>query len=271
MIVSQLGALLHLRSFSSGMGNKNFRDRVSRHIDVGISMRSAKSVFFKYRLIWFDIANNGRGGAVKQVSKSIAFLVLLNISAAGATQAAFADRGNVTIKSGSGTEMVLKKGYFGGQEQSITDKRGNKIGRKKSGLFGTTQETEVSFFGTGIKKKKGLFGGTQYEGKTILGDSITSKKGLFGFGRRNTTVDISGTTGLVKQFIGSKKLPPLFDPAGSGSTAAQKSSAGAISGISQQDAADLLNNTQMPGSAQPPVLSNPPQDTSPQDNSSSTY
>lgn len=167
--------------------------------------------------------------------------------------------------------MVLKKGYFGGQEQSITDKRGNKIGRKKSGLFGTTQETEVSFFGNGIKKKKGLFGGTQYEGKTILGDSITSKKGLFGFGRRNTTVDISGTTGLVKQFIGSKKLPPLFDPAGSGSTAAQKSSAGAISGISQQDAADLLNNTQMPGSAQPPVMNNPQQDSPPQDNSSSTY
>lgn len=186
---------------------------------------------------------------MKHLSKTTAFLVLLNISAMTTTGAAYADRGNVTIKTGSGTEMVLKKGYFGGQEQSITDRRGNKIARKKSGLFGTTQESEISFFGNGIKKKKGLFGGTQYEGKTILGDSITSKKGLFGLGRRNTTVDISGTTGLVKQFIGSKKLPALFDPA----NAAQKSTAGAMSGISQQEASDLLNNTQMPGSASPPA------------------
>lgn len=192
---------------------------------------------------------------MKQVSKSIAFLVLLNISAAGATQAAFADRGNVTIKTGSGTEMVLKKGYFGGQEQSITDKRGNKIGRKKSGLFGTTQETEVSFFGTGIKKKKGLFGGTKYEGKTILGDSIESKRGLFGFGRRNTNVDLSGTTNLVKQFIGSKKLPPITDPA-------QRMPAGAMSGLSQQEASDLLDNTQMPGQTLPQAS---------QDQSSSTF
>lgn len=213
-------------------------------------------------MIGFDIADNRRSEVVKQFSRTIAFLVLLNISAAGATQAAYADRGNVTIKTGSGTEMVLKKGYFGGQEQSITDRRGNKIGRKKSGLFGTTQETEVSFFGNGIKKKKGLFGGTQYEGKTILGDSVTSKKGFFGLGRRNTTVDLSGTTGLVKQLIGAKKLPPLVDPA----NAAQKSSAGDMSGISPQDAADLLNNTQMPGSTEPPAPSIPAQD-----NPSSTF
>jgi hypothetical protein len=213
---------------------------------------------------------------VKQFSKTIAFLVLLNISATSATQAAFADRGNVTIKTGSGTEMVLKKGFFGGQEQSITDKRGNKISRKKSGLFGTTQETEVSFFGNGVKKKKGLFGGTQYEGKTILGDSITSKKGFFGLGRRNTEVDISGTAGIVKQLIGAKKLPPLVDPGQAGQfgqpgQTAQKSSAGAISGISQQDAADLLDNTQMPGSTRIPAPSAPSQDLPAQDNSSSTF
>lgn len=196
--------------------------------------------------IGFDIAEERRGEVVKQFTKTMAFLVLLNISASGAITPALADRGNMTIKTGSGTEMVFKKGYFGGEEQSITDKRGNKIGRKKGGLFGTTQETEVSFFGNGVKKKKGLFGGTQYEGKTILGDSITSKKGLFGLGRRNTTVDISGTTSLVKQLIGSKKLPPLVDPA----NAVQKSPAGAISGISHEDAADLLDNTQMPGSSQ---------------------
>jgi hypothetical protein len=180
----------------------------------------------------------------------MAFLVLLNLSLAGATQAAYADRGNVTVKTGNGTEMVLKRGYFGGEEESIKDKHGNKIGRKKSGLFGTTQESEIAIFGNGIKKKKGLFGGTQVEGKTILGDSITSKKGFFGFGRRNTTVDISGTTGLVKQLIGTKKLPPLVDPA-------QKVPSGAVSGISQDDADDLLNNTQMPGQAQqaPPVPS----------------
>ncbi len=185
---------------------------------------------------------------MKQFSRTMAFLVLLNLSAVTLCppQAAFADRGNVTVKTGNGTEMVLKRGYFGGAEQSIKDKHGNKIGRKKSGLFGTTQESEIAFFGNGVKKKKGLFGGTQIEGKTILGDSITSKKGLFGFGRRNTTVDISGTTSLVKQFIGSKKLPPLVDPA-------QKVPSGAMSGISQQDADDLLSNTQMPG--QPSQLS----------------
>jgi hypothetical protein len=186
------------------------------------------------------LCTDRRGEVVKQFSRTLAFLVLLNISATSAPQAAFADRGNVTVKTGNGTEMILKRGYFGGAEQSITDKHGNKIGRKKSGLFGTTQESEISFFGNGIKKKKGLFGGTKVEGKTILGDSITSKKGFFGFGRRNTTVDISGTSSLVKQFIGSKKLPPLVDPA-------QRVSSGALSGISQQDADDLLSNTQMPG------------------------
>lgn len=196
--------------------------------------------------IGFDIAKEHRGEVVKQFSKTMVFLVLLNISGSSAITPALADRGNMTIKTGSGTEMVFKKGYFGTEEQSIKDKRGNKIGRKKSGLFGTTQETEVSFFGNGVKKKRGLFGGTQYEGKTILGDSITSKKGFFGLGRRNTTVDISGTTSLVKQLIGSKKLPPLVDPA----NAVKKSPAGAISGISPEDAADLLNNTQMPGSPQ---------------------
>jgi len=172
------------------------------------------------------------------------FLVLLNLSLSGvASSAAIANTGNITVKTGNGTQMVLKKGYFGGEEESISDKHGNKIERKKSGLFGTTQESEFAFFGNGIKKKKGLFGGTQVEGKTILGDSITSKRGLFGFGRRNTYVDISGTSGLVKQLIGSKKLPPLIDPA-------QKASTGAITGISQQDASDLLNNTQMPGQSQ---------------------
>ncbi|MBA3993313.1 MAG: hypothetical protein C0469_07280 [Cyanobacteria bacterium DS2.3.42] len=186
------------------------------------------------------VCTERRGEVVKQFSRTLAFLVLLNISATSAPQAAFADRGNVTVKTGNGTEMILRRGYFGGAEQSITDKHGNKIGRKKGGLFGTTQESEIAFFGNGIKKKKGLFGGTKVEGKTILGDSITSKRGLFGFGRRNTTVDISGTTSLVKQFIGSKKLPPLVDPA-------NKVSSGALSGISQQDADDLLSNTQMPG------------------------
>lgn len=171
------------------------------------------------------------------------------------TGAALADTGNVTVKTGNGTEMVLKKGYFGGEERSVKDKRGNKIGTKRSGLFGTTKETEVSFFGNGIKKKKGLFGGTKYEGKTILGDSIESKRGLFGFGRRNTTVDLSGTTNLVKQFIGSKKLPPITDPA-------QKSTAGAMSGLSQQEASDLLNNTQMPGQSASQA---------PQDQPSSTF
>ncbi len=193
-----------------------------------------------------------RGDVVKQFSRTMVFLVLLNISALACVPAALADRGNITIKTGNGSQMVLKKGYFGGEEESITDKHGNKLSRKKGGLFGTTQETEVAFFGNGIKKKKGLFGGTQVEGKTILGDSITSKKGFFGLGRRNTTVDLSGTTGLVKQLLGAKKLPPLSDPG----QAAEKSSAGAISGISQKDAADLLNNTQMPGQPQTPATNN---------------
>jgi len=193
---------------------------------------------------------------VKQFSRTLSFLVLLNLATTGVTTgAASADTGNITVKTGNGTEMILKKGYFGGEERSIKDKRGNKIGSKRSGLFGTTKETEVSFFGNGIKKKKGLFGGTKYEGKTILGDSVESKRGLFGFGRRNTTVDLSGTTNLVKQFIGSKKLPPITDPA-------QASPAGAISGISQKEAADLLDNTQMPGQALPPVT---------HDQSSSTF
>lgn len=193
---------------------------------------------------------------MKQLSRTLSFLVLLNLATTGLTTgAALADTGNITVKTGNGTEMVLRKGYFGGEERSVKDKRGNKIGTKRSGLFGTTKETEVSFFGNGIKKKKGLFGGTKYEGKTILGDSIESKRGLFGFGRRNTNVDLSGTTNLVKQFIGSKKLPPITDPA-------QRMPAGAMSGLSQQEASDLLNNTQMPGQTLPQAS---------QDQSSSTF
>jgi len=196
---------------------------------------------------------------VKQFSRTLSFLVLLNLAISGiTTSAAIADTGNINVKTGNGTEMILRKGYFGGEERSIKDKRGNKIGTKRGGLFGTTKETEVSFFGNGIKKKKGLFGGTKYEGKTILGDSIESKRGLFGFGRRNTNVDLSGTTNLVKQFIGSKKLPPLVDPA-------RTNPSGTISGLSQQEASDLLNNTQMPGRTGVPAAP------ALQDQSSSTF
>lgn len=191
-----------------------------------------------------------------------------------ASGAAFADTGNMTVKTGNGTEMILKKGYFGGEEKSIKDKHGNKIGKKRSGLFGTTQETEFTVFGNGIKKKKGLLGGTKYEGKTMLGDSIQSKRGLFGFGRRNTTVDLSGTTALVKQFIGSKKLAPLGGAglfgAGTAGAAAMGGNNGVTRGpvtdLSKQDAESLLDNTSMPGQS-----ALPPMDNSASGSGSSTY
>lgn len=144
--------------------------------------------------------------------KPLALLVLLNISTQNAV---FADNGNISVKTGKGTEMVIRKGYFGGEEAYFRDSKGNGFERKKSGWLGS-KESGLSLFGNQVKKKKGLFGGSQVEAKTILGDTVTSKKGLFGFGRRNTTIDASGVTGLVQQFIGqNQKLPPLIDPAAS--------------------------------------------------------
>lgn len=149
--------------------------------------------------------------------KPFALLVLLNISTQYAAQA---DNGNITVKTGKGTEMVVRKGYFGGEEAYFKDKNGNGIESRKSGWLGS-KESGVSLFGNQVKRKKGWFGGSQVEAKTMLGDTIISKKGLFGFGRRNTTIDASGVTGLVQQFIGQKqKLPPLIDPAASPNSSA---------------------------------------------------
>jgi len=53
-----------------------------------------------------------------------------------------------------------------------------------------------------LKKKKGLFGGSDIEGSTILGDKVTTKKGIFG--RRTTTVDMSGIASVIGQFVKSK-------------------------------------------------------------------
>lgn len=118
-------------------------------------------------------------------------------------------RGNDwTITDGMGEELQVKNGFFGKKKTIVKDRMGNGF-KKETGLLGGTT-TEASVLGNGFKKKKGIFGGSDISGSTIFGDTVQTKKGIFG--RRKTTVDLSGTSKLVQSFFGPKQPARTLQP-----------------------------------------------------------
>lgn len=111
-------------------------------------------------------------------------------------------RGNdFAVTDGMGEEIQIKNGLFGKKSKLVKDRLGNGFKQEK-GIFGTTT-TQASVLGNGFKKKNGILGGSDISGSTIFGDTIQTKKGIFG--RRKTTVDLSGSSRLIQSFLGPKK------------------------------------------------------------------
>ena len=118
-------------------------------------------------------------------------------------------RGNDwTITDGMGEELQVKNGFFGKKKAVVKDRMGNGF-KKETGIFGGST-TEASVLGNGFKKKKGIFGGSEIAGSTIFGDSVQTKKGIFG--RRSTTVDLSGSSKLIQSFFGPRQPARQLTP-----------------------------------------------------------
>ncbi len=118
-------------------------------------------------------------------------------------------RGNDwTITDGMGEEIQVRNGFFGKKSAVVKDRLGNGF-KKEKGIFGGTT-TEASILGNGFKKKKGILGGSDISGSTIFGDTVQTKKGIFG--RRTTTVDLSGSSKLIQSFFGPKQPARQLQP-----------------------------------------------------------
>lgn len=179
---------------------------------------------------------------MKRSAFSFTLALVLAVSLMPAAQAQ-----NWSIKTGSGDEITIKNGIFGNKSKVVKDRLGNKY-ESSRGLFGGTG-TEVSLLGNTYSTKKGLFGTREIEAQSILGDSIKTKKGWL-LGRRTTTVDARGVTGLIGAAIkGStgKKVNPL---AGFGSGNGPD-----ISTFGSQSSSDLFAPQ---AGVQPEQLSAPP-------------
>lgn len=120
---------------------------------------------------------------------TISFLSPVSVSARG---------NDFTITDGQGEEIQVKNPLFGKKVKVIKDRMGNGYAQEK-GLLGS-KDTELKLLGNKMQHHKGLLGNSELSGSTIFGDKIVSKKGIFG--RRKTTVDVSGTAGLIKSFFG---------------------------------------------------------------------
>lgn len=151
---------------------------------------------------------------MKSVS-SLSLVVVLGLSLAPAAHAGIIDSSNMSIKTGFGDEITIKKGIFGNKKKVVKDRLGDKYETSR-GLFGNTN-TEVNLLGNSYSKKKGILGTRETQMTSLLGDSIKTKKSWF-LGRRTTQIDASGVTGLIGSAItrATKKpmLPPL--PVGGG-------------------------------------------------------
>lgn len=118
-------------------------------------------------------------------------------------------RGNDwTITDGMGEEIQVRNGFFGKKSTLVKDRMGNGF-KKDKGILGGTS-TEASVLGNGFKKKTGIFGGSDISGSTIFGDSVQTKKGIFG--RRKTTVDLSGSSKLIQSFFGPRQPARQLQP-----------------------------------------------------------
>jgi hypothetical protein len=107
---------------------------------------------------------------------------------------ALARKNDLIIKDGQGEELQMKHGFFGRGTTVVKDRLGDGYATH-TGLFGTKQQ-QVGVLGNTFERKKGLLGGSSINGSTIFGDKVQTKKGIFG--RRTTTVDVSGTSNVLK-------------------------------------------------------------------------
>ena len=122
-----------------------------------------------------------------------------------------AKSGDIEVKSGQGEEFSVQHNLFGRKSFVAQDRLGNKVERSK-GLLGN-DKTDVQILGNGYETKKSILGNKSTKVTTLLGDKVETKKSWFGLGRRKTTVDLSGTAGLINSAFSKKKgaasmLPP---------------------------------------------------------------
>lgn len=149
-------------------------------------------------------------GASKMKSEiSMSLLVVLGLSLAPAAHAGIIDSSNVSIKTGFGDEITIKKGIFGNKKKVVKDRLGDKY-EVSNGIFGNTN-TEINLLGNSYSKKKGILGTRETEMKSLLGDSFKTKKSWL-LGRRTTTIDASGVTGLVGSAISRATRKPMLPP-----------------------------------------------------------
>lgn len=132
---------------------------------------------------------------------TFAALAVLTIAAA-TVEPALAQGSDIQVKSGQGEEFNIKHNLFGRKHLAAQDRLGNKIERQ-TGLLGDSK-ANVQVLGNGYEAKKGIFGNKSYKVSTVLGDKVETKRSWFGLGRRKTTVDLSGTAGLVNQVLKEK-------------------------------------------------------------------
>lgn len=135
-------------------------------------------------------------------------IALLTIGILATTTAANARRdrsSDITVTTGFGDGFQVKHGLFGQKTTEIKDRLGDGY-QKKKGLFGS-KETNVNLLGNTFHKKRGWIGGTEVSAGDLLGDRIVSQKRWLGLGRRRTSVDLSGASSLVQQFLGSRNRP----------------------------------------------------------------
>jgi hypothetical protein len=107
---------------------------------------------------------------------------------------AMARKNDLIIKDGQGEEVQIKHGFFGRGTTVVKDRMGNGYATH-TGFFGT-KDQQIGVLGNTFERKKGLLGGSTINGSTIFGDKVQTRKGIFG--RRTTTVDVSGTSNVLK-------------------------------------------------------------------------
>jgi len=126
-----------------------------------------------------------------------------NVSCLVTGNAASAQSGDFQVKTGQGEEFSVKHNLFGKKSFSAQDRLGDKI-EHRQGLLGDSKSS-VQLLGNGYETKKGILGSKSYKASTMLGDKVETKRSWFGLGRRKTTVDLSGTAGMVSHFLNGKK------------------------------------------------------------------
>ncbi len=117
--------------------------------------------------------------------------------------AADAKSGDITIETGKGEAFEVKHNLFGQRSFAVQDRLGNKIANEK-GLFGNSK-VEVGLLGNEYERKKNIVGSKSIKASDMFGDKIESKRSWFGLGRRKTTINLSGTTGLINQALSKRK------------------------------------------------------------------